>query len=1315
MRSVAPRKYLIGPTTALNCSSKGVVYLLLLLLLHAGLWTAAAQQEDYISLRVRADPCVTISAFDQTALAPVKGERDGDIWNFRVPKGHWVEISVRTDGTCKVTGILEVARNLITPGERAFWYATYDADFEVRVEKPSLYVTVVGEPRECLSKVSTDPESRVEIANGTAKVGPFYRDSAVVLSVVPAERCEVVGMTVVGVPGSYGASSVNLWMTRDVEVRVTFRVIGAEKGGKETTTTIAPSPQRTSHSLPSIPHELLLMSILATSTVLGTFAAVRVLRKKMKERRDLEIREAPYVLRRWAHSGKITSVVLGLLSSEAAIKDYDIKELLTAAKKGTHNIEKLDRYQRGSSSLLTSDAFKNLNSDPIALHVATHLIAAGLIPTTYERRWRLRNELLPRWVRMIREGRYDDAVKEAHEFVRDLKRDPNEKIYSETIKKVEGNRHPFVQELINAALEELGEVIQPPVKEPERPAEREKAVYEQREAPVKAPALPITMKEEVKPKGPAELYALARSMRIRFVKVKASASVVGGAAIMAAFHEDANSLEVLAELMKISDLRVEPVDLETDAVYFPAERTDLEEAVVELTSKEHLACLVADAVGGTQVPPESEASLAHGAVIVDRGVDEDVLALARMARERGLPVRIATYSRERALLLASRLGIKAIGIKGLAETAAAFLLAVVGVVEPRFFRALVGFSLLVPNFKMRLRPPVTMEKLDAAPSSSCHPVKGLIHITRALKWIAAGKHSAVAKDLEKEMGELGFLAAAILELRWLDPSREGLTEVEVIEPSELVMKQESVIVEPLQEVPPDPDIILAHILEDRRIRAEVTPQVVGSIALKANEAALRGLIFRIRSGEISVHEDELPDGIYYPDEETAALISGLAEEEHMACVLAKALGRGFEVDIGGMPSGRLIATWSEERALELSSALGLPVFRIEYLPQILAYRVLEPFKEMKKDEMKMISPHELRMAVGLSLIFEGLPEAFSTRSLRIALAVVSHCGRHEVPRDLLMGLLSMDLVRLVTTMESERAVEEIITRTGLRSVEAEKLLRLLNGHFRERSLERVEVDPVDECLRFYRHQDGYWEIKVDGKRASERVAVQLGDGEMCVVPAKFEVIAIGMNVYELESLCKKPSIKNIEEDDIVIKVGKLFRGIKIERRDYEKRLLSLSDEVQGKLIPVGYFDYKLEHNLEEKGFKVVRINHKVRKQAEKGAERLLGEGVDDQVLRALTNILMYFPNVARAKGRTRSEVAENASKIIDNLLEDADDEGYRNFLRDAVRTLIGERRLLKLEEIDPKMRRMRKIIEALELCDPCSSRRPSGGRRSRRS
>jgi hypothetical protein len=238
---------------------------------------------------------------------------------------------------------------------------------------------------------------------------------------------------------------------------------------------------------------------------------------------------------------------------------------------------------------------------------------------------------------------------------------------------------------------------------------------------------------------------------------------------------------------------------------------------------------------------------------------------------------------------------------------------------------------------------------------------------------------------------------------------------------------------------------------------------------------------------------------------------------------------------------------------------------------------------------------------------------------------------------------------------------------------------------------------VNEWLRLYRHQDGYWKVKVDGKRASYRAAVQLGDGETCVVPANFPVISIGMDVYELESLCKRRSIKDIEEDDIVIKVGKLFRGIKIEKRNYEERLLSLSDEIQGKLVPVGFFDRELEYKLEKKGFEVVRIYHDVREQAEKGAKRLLGEGADYRVFRALSNILMFFPEVATVKGRTRSELAEEASRIIGNLLEDADDGGYISLLSGAVRVLIGERRLLRSEEVSTRMRRVAETLGLLEF------------------
>jgi len=1524
--------------------------LVVLLLLYAGLLAAEAQQES-VTLRVRADPCVTVFVFDQTALVPIRGERDGEFWTFVVPREHSVEISVRTDGTCKVTGIIEVARNLLTPGERAFWYATYDAEFEVRVEKPSLYVTVVGEPRECLATVTTDPGSKVEVSNGTARAGPFYRETSVVLTVVPAEKCEVVQMSVVGLPGSYRAPSVNIWLTRDAEVRVAFRVIGAEERKETGATAVLPPPQRPSPLLPPFPPELLTVSVLAVGAGIGSYAVARVL-KDRRERRAIEVMGAPSLFRHWIRWGMVRSVVLGLLSSEAATKNYSINELLKAAEIGTARFDSLDLYRRGTPFLFAS--FDAINSDEVlSLHLAAHLIAAGLVPATFEKRGRLRTELLPRWARMVREGRYERAVEEAREFVRSLRMDPAEALYSEKIREVEAERHPFVQELIDAALEELGERVPAPVEEVGRPAGKEEEVRkpqeretmaekaeEPRAPPEPAPAVPVTAKREVELKGPMDLYELTKRGELSF-SGDVPAVIVGGAALIAAFNEDVEALNALAEAIRSSAIRIAPVDLDTDAVYFPAERTPVEDAVVQLTSEEHLACLVADAVGGIPIHAEPGASPVQGAVIVDGGVYEDVLALANLAKDRGYPVRVATYSEERAIAIASRLGIKAIGVKGLPEVEAVLLLSIVGAAEPRLFRALVGFSLLVPEFKTRLLPPVTDKSINAAIVTPCHSVKKLVQITKALKRIASGmQQGLVEKGMKAEMGGLWSQAVAVLELRWLDPSREGLVKVSVIEPPEpgpAVEEQEPVIAEPPVEVAPDPDVILAHIVRGDRIKADVTPQVVGAVALKAGEAAFRGLIRRILSGEITVHEEELPEGIYFPDESTAALISGLIDGEHLACVLARALGRDFEADMGGRPSGRRVATRSQERAFELSSVLNLPVFRIEYLPQILAYRVLSSSGER-------IGPAELRVAVRLSLVFEGLPEAFSAGSLRDALAAVSPCGRHRVPRNLLTGLMSVDLARLAS-MERSRALEELRARTGLREEEAERLLDLLTAPFREGSLEPVavgfelrrpkgilelarealraakegdreslsrilmvemaggeveddrpsapaiyypeggqwildqiamhagsdhlaclvacslsaecfidkgappdqvaealrlgepvatksrerarelassigaravgvdivaataasvlaywssaelppipelflavtsaslfypelperlqkvdkrdlqnslvyalmsmtpchkpdeelkrayieamplavisapyaevkkvvgevaqliylkfamepkavsetmglsleeaeeaEIEPIEDWLKIRCYPSGYWELEVDGEGAPDRVAIQIGDGSRYEAPARIPVKS-DLEVRPLDALGTRP----LPKKGAVLLVAKLGYSIK-RGREYEDRLLELVDGFRGKLIIAGALDRELADALRERGIRMVVVYGKVWKQAERGAERLLGKDADSWVSKALKTLLMLYPQMARAKGRTRSELAEEASRILREVLRDLDDEGYL-FLADVVRVMIEEGRIAR--ELIPD--RMGKVAETLGL------------------
>jgi len=1126
---------------------------------------------------------------------------------------------------------------------------------------------------------------------------------------------------------------------------------------------------------------------------------------------------------------------------------------------------------------------------------------------------------------------------------------------------------PFVQALIDAALEELGEK---PIARAERPAERREVIPEPTEEeraelaerllkPVAT--APVPAKEEavreVELRSPKDLYELAKTGNF-FIKGLVPAVLFGGAVLRAALDEDERALENLADVTRMTAVQAVLADMETEAVYFPAERTPIEEAAVQLTSEEHLACLVADAIGGIRVYAKPRASLdqVQKAVvtIVDAGFYEDVLALAKMVKERGLPVRVATYSGERALFLASRLGIKAIGIKGLPEFGAAVLFQLVYTVKPvtpRLFRALVGFSLLVPESKVRLLHPITDETIDSAASPSCHIAKGLMYIVQALKRTAAGKRQrAVEAGLMNEMRELGEVAITVLELRGLDPFREGLTKLlEVIEPpesEEVEVRepvQEPVIVEPPVEVAPDPGVILAHIVRGDRIRADVTPQVVGAVALKAGEAAFRGLIRRILSGEISVHEEELPEGVYFPDENTSALISGLTDEEHAACVLAMALGRGFEADMGGRPSGRRVATWSQERAVELSSVLNLPVFRIEYLPQILAYRVLASSGER-------IGPAELRVAVGLSLVFEGLPEALLSGSLREALAAVSPCGRHKVPRNLLTGLMSLDLVRLVSKGKNE-AVEEIRARTGLKEAEAGRLLELLMAPLREGSLEpvavsvevrrpkgivelakealraaaegdresfsrilmagmaggeveddrpsapaiyypegdewilnqimmhagsdhlacliayslsvecdidrgespeeiaealrlgkavatksrerakelassvgaeavgvdvvtaaaasvlaywssaelppisefflavtsaslfypelperlpkvdsrdlqnslvyilmtmapchkpddelkrafmqamslaavsapyakvreevgelaqliylrppkaprpaaepeaevaesvegEVEVESLNDWLKLYRYPDGYYEFEVDGEKAPDRVAVQLGDGERYEAPADIPIKS-SMEVRRIDKLGGVPVL----EEDTILLVPKIGHGIKM-KREYEERLLELVEGSTGKLVAFGFFDYRFESTLEEKGMEVIKAHHKVREQAEKGAKRLLGKDADYRVFRALTVVLMLFPEVARVKGRTRSEVAEEASRIIGDILRSADDGGYISLLSNAVRILIGERRLLRPEEVPPRMRRVAETLGLLEF------------------
>jgi hypothetical protein len=236
----------------------------------------------------------------------------------------------------------------------------------------------------------------------------------------------------------------------------------------------------------------------------------------------------------------------------------------------------------------------------------------------------------------------------------------------------------------------------------------------------------------------------------------------------------------------------------------------------------------------------------------------------------------------------------------------------------------------------------------------------------------------------------------------------------------------------------------------------------------------------------------------------------------------------------------------------------------------------------------------------------------------------------------------------------------------------------------------VEVERLNDWLKLYRYPDGYYEFEVDDEMAPYRAAVQLGDGWRYEAPADIPVRS-SMEVRRIDRLMGVPAL----EDDTVLLVPKIGHGIKM-KREYEERLMDLMESSEGKLIAFGFFDERLKHSLERKDIEVVRAHHKVREQAERGAKRLLGKGAEHRVFMALTNVLMLFPRVARVRGRTRGEVAEEASKIIGDILRSADDGGYISLLSNAVRVLIGEKRLLRPEEVPPRLRRVAKTLGLLE-------------------
>ncbi|MEM2233693.1 MAG: hypothetical protein QXP81_09180 [Nitrososphaerota archaeon] len=1106
------------------------------------------------------------------------------------------------------------------------WTATYDAEFVIRVERPSLYVRVTGSPPECLSEVVTEPAAKVEAANGTVLVGPFYRDSAVKLAVVPKGGCELEGITATGLPGTYRASAINLWLTQDVAVQVRFRT-SAEGGGAvatsatATTTTpvrdIGTQPQPPGTQLPQVPAELLAALLVPMG---GAAAAVYVVRavRISRVRRLLEIEAAQSIVRQWVRRGRTSSIVLGLLSSRSAREAYGVGELLRAAAKGTMHIDALNLYHRGSPFLLTNLAYEICNSDELlALHLAAHLVAAGLIPASVENKERLRAELA-RWAKLIREGRGRQVEEEARAFVRRIREDPAEVLISEKLREVEAERHPFVQELINAAYRELGlevglevgvapEAVLPPVEvqgtrpEEERPTPEPEVIEglgpAVEPAPVpEAPPEPVTLPEPevsvVELKGPRDLYELIKRGTHFVEEGFLPLQIVGGAALMAAMSGEGDVLGAMVEMVRSAGVRITPPDLGAEGVYYPAEIGAVESAVARLAGEEHLACVVADVVGGTPVhsKPGTIAEPDQGSIVVDTGVEEDVLALASVQRRKGLPVRIATYSRERALRLASLLGVRAVGVRGLPEAEAALLLEAVGPVEPRLFVALVGTSLLIPEIRVRLAPPVGRETLESAISPpSCHIVKGLVPIARALERIASGKRQrTVEKALEIELGERAADAMALLELRWLDPLREGVMEVEVLEPPapEAGAGQPSERSEAQEEVERavGPEELVDMAEQGLIAGAEADEVSIGRAAIEAARRGRESFSALIHSLEVvSVRRFEVAPGSEVRVElppELQGLVLRAAGRHHLKC-LARLIAPGSRpVERGGDAVVLDPLSWIAGRLALIWHGRGLPpnpeLFLALVTTTVLLPCVLEALEKSKLDPLGTI---------------EMMPDLTRIRCC------------HDVPPALRGQLAS--IIR-----ETAVGADYAALREKYGELASAVLLR---------SALRKESPPGAEWVRIV--YDGGYRVEIDGSAA----------------PEKAVVILLNEDIYA-------PPLFPVSSDLPVDRPGEAGTVIRFSAENLRRAMRDLM-EARRKTILVGFASYTRIGELREVA-QVVECIVQLKRIAEQAA-----------ALRLPVNLCVAYPQVLMASG------PEEVEEVLTDLLSGTGFEGIAQLAR----------------------------------------------------
>jgi len=446
-------------------------------------------------------------------------------------------------------------------------------------------------------------------------------------------------------------------------------------------------------------------------------------------------------------------------------------------------------------------------------------------------------------------------------------------------------------------------------------------------------------------------------------------------------------------------------------------------------------------------------------------------------------------------------------------------------------------------------------------------------------------------------------------------------------------------------------------------------------------------------------EDDRPSApaIYYPEGGQWILdqIAMHAGSDHLACLVACSLSAECFIDKGAPPDqvaealrlGEPVATKSRERARELASSIGAEAVGVD----IVAATAASVLAYWSSAELPPIP--ELFLAVtSASLFYPELPERLQKvdkRDLQNSLvyALMSMTPCHKPDEELKRAYIEAMPLAVISApyAEVKKAVGEVAQLIYLKFAMEPKAVSETMGLSLEEA-EEAEIEPIEDWLRIRCYPSGYWELEVDGEGAPDRVAIQIGDGSRYEAPARIPVKS-DLEVRPLDALGTRP----LPKKGAVLLVAKLGYSIK-RGREYEDRLLELVDGFRGKLIIAGALDRELADALRERGIRMVVVYEKVWKQAERGAERLLGKDADSWVSKALKTLLMLYPQMARARGATRSELAEEASRILREVLRDLDDEGYL-FLADVVRVMIEEGRIAR--ELIPD--RMGKVAETLGL------------------